>query len=70
MQANADMTVKKRGLFDEIVANKKQKEMLSKKIDVSNKNKAVDNEAGKLIRTIQKFLIRFKDEKRERWNRN
>lgn len=70
MQANADMTVKKRGLFDEIVANKKQKEILSKKIDVSNKNKAVDNEAGKLIRTIQKFLIRFKDEKRERWNRN
>ena len=64
MQANADMTVKKRGLFDEIVANKKQKEILSKKIDVSNKNKAVDNEAGKLIRTIQKFLIRFKDEKK------
>lgn len=64
MQANADMTVKKRGLFDEIVANKKQKEILSKKIDVSNKNKAVDNEAGKLICTIQKFLIRFKDEKK------
>lgn len=65
MQANADMAVKKQGLFDDIVANKKQKEVLSKKIEVSNKNKAVDNEAGKLIRRIQKFLIRFKDEKKK-----
>lgn len=49
---------------EEIKAAKQKKELLSKKIDVSAKNKAVDDEAGLLIHTIQKFLIRFKEEKR------
>jgi DNA sulfur modification protein DndD len=32
---------------------------------VSNQNKAVDDEATRLIYTIQKFLLRFKDEKKK-----
>lgn len=55
----------KEKLSDEIIANKKQKEILSKKIAVSNQNKEVDDEASRLIRTIQKFLIKFKDEKKK-----
>lgn len=53
----------KEELSDKIIANKKQKEILSKKIAVSNQNKAVDDEASRLIRTIQQFLIKFKDGK-------
>ena len=49
---------------EEIKAAKQKKEILSKKIDVSAKNKAVDDEATCLIHTIQKFLLRFKDEKK------
>lgn len=55
----------KEELSDKIIANKKQKEILSKKIAVSNQNKAVDDEASRLIRTIQQFLIKFKDEKKK-----
>lgn len=52
-------------LKDQVIAHKKQKEILSKKINVSDQNRAVDNEATRLIHTIQKFLIRFKDEKKK-----
>lgn len=48
-----------------MIAHKKQKEILSKKINVSEQNRAVDNEATRLINTIQKFLIRFKEEKKK-----
>lgn len=51
-------------LKEQVVAHKKQKEILSKKINVSDQNRAVDNEATRLINTIQKFLIRFKEEKK------
>ena len=50
---------------EQVIAHKKQKEILSKKINVSDQNRAVDNEATRLINTIQKFLIRFKDEKKK-----
>ena len=52
-------------LKDDIKADKQRKEILSKKIDVAQKNKAVDDEASRLIHTIQSFLIRFKDEKKK-----
>lgn len=52
-------------LNEQVIAHKKQKEILSKKIDVADQNRAVDNEATRLIHTIQKFLIRFKDEKKK-----
>ena len=52
-------------LKEQVIAHKKQKEILSKKIEVSEQNRAVDNEATRLIHTIQKFLIRFKDEKKK-----
>lgn len=45
--------------------HRQQKELLSKKIEVSKQNKAVDEEASRLIYTIQKFLIRFKEEKKK-----
>ena len=50
---------------EDIKTAKQKKEILSKKIDVSAKNKAVDDEATALIHTIQKFLLRFKDEKKK-----
>ena len=52
-------------LKEQVTAHKKQKEVLSKKISVSEQNRAVDNEATRLIHTIQKFLIRFKEEKKK-----
>lgn len=52
-------------LKEQITAHKKQKDFLSKKIEVSEQNRAVDSEATRLIHTIQKFLIRFKDEKKK-----
>lgn len=52
-------------LKEKIKADKQRKEILSKKIDVALKNKAVDDEASRLIHTIQNFLIRFKDEKKK-----
>lgn len=48
-----------------ITADKKRKEDLSKKISVSKQNKAVDDEATKLVRTISNFLNRFKEEKKK-----
>ena len=63
MQNNADMLSRKRRLVDQIAANRKQKDSLSKKIEVANKNKKVDTVAGKLIYKIQKFLISFKEQK-------
>lgn len=49
---------------DRIIANKKRKEVLSKKIQVSNSNKAVDTEASRVIAKIQQFLMQFKEEKK------
>lgn len=50
---------------EDIKSDRQRKEILSKKIDVSAKNKAVDDEATRLIHTIQTFLQRFKDEKKK-----
>lgn len=50
---------------ENIKAAKQKKEILSKKIEVLANNKAVDDEATVLIHTIQKFLLRFKDEKKK-----
>ena len=49
---------------EDIKAYKQKKEILSRKIEVSARNKAVDDEATKLIHLIQMFLLRFKDEKK------
>lgn len=49
---------------------RQKKEILKKKIDVSASNKAVDDEATRLIQTIQSFLHRFKDEKKKALERN
>ena len=65
MQDNADKLSRKRQLVDQIAANRKQKDSLSKKIEVANKNKKVDTVAGKLIYKIQKFLISFKEQKKK-----
>lgn len=65
MQDNADKLSRKRRLVDQIAANRKQKDSLSKKIEVANKNKNVDTVAGKLIYKIQKFLISFKEQKKK-----
>ena len=50
---------------EEIKAAKQKKKTLSDRIDVSAKNKAIDDEATLLIQTIQQFLLRFKDEKKK-----
>lgn len=50
---------------EDIKTARQKKESLSKKIDVSTKNKEVDDQASRLIHTIQKFLLRFKDEKKK-----
>ena len=50
---------------ENIKTDRQKKERLSKKIEVSDKNKAVDDEATRLIRTIQNFLQRFKAEKKK-----
>lgn len=65
MQDNADKLSRKRQLVEQIAANRKQKDSLSKKIEVANKNKKVDTVAGKLIYKIQKFLISFKEQKKK-----
>jgi len=52
-------------LKEDIKADRQRKEILSKKIDVSAKDKAVDDEATHLIHRIQRFLQRFKDEKKK-----
>lgn len=61
----ARLNIQKEQTKENIKASKQKKEILSKKIDVSAKNKAVDDEATRLIHTIQKFLLRFKDEKKK-----
>lgn len=61
----ARLNIQKEQTKDNIKASKQKKEILSKMIDVSAKNKAVDDEATRLIHTIQKFLLRFKDEKKK-----
>lgn len=58
------LTERKETIKEEIKADRQKKEILSKKIDVAAKNKAVDSEAARLIHTIQKFLQRFKAEKK------
>lgn len=52
-------------LKEDIKTDRQNKERLSKKIEVSAKNKAVDDEATRLILTIQTFLQRFKAEKKK-----
>lgn len=54
----------KGGLLAESKAAKQKKEILSQKIDVSQKNKKVDDKAKALISQIKNFLIRFKEEKK------
>lgn len=61
----ARLNLKKEQTKDNIKASRQKKEILHKKIEVSNQNKAVDDEATRLIYTIQKFLLRFKDEKKK-----
>ena len=51
----ARLNVQKEQTKERIKASKQKKEILSKKIDVSAKNKAVDDEATRLIHTIQRF---------------
>lgn len=58
------LTERKETIKEEIKADRQRKDILSKKIDVAAKNKAVDSEAARLIHTIQKFLQRFKAEKK------
>lgn len=58
------LTERKETIKEEIKADRQRKDILSKKIDVAAKNKAVDSEAAQLIHTIQKFLQRFKAEKK------
>ena len=59
------LTERKDKIKEDIKADRQRKEILSKKIDVAAKNKAVDDEATRLIHTIQKFLQRFKAEKKK-----
>ena len=56
---------RKEQLKESIKAARQKKEILTKKIDVSTKNKALDDEATHLIQTIQRFLQRFKAEKKK-----
>ncbi len=60
----ARLNILKEQKKDDIKANKQKKEILSRKIEVSARNKAVDDEATHLIHLIQMFLLRFKDEKK------
>lgn len=59
------LTERKDKIKDDIKTYKQKKEILSKKIDVAAKNKAVDDEASRLIRKIQEFLQLFKAEKKK-----
>lgn len=61
----AQLEVQQNQLREDIIANKKRKEQLAKKIEVSDQHKAVDSEAARLNRIIQHFLLRFKDEKKK-----
>lgn len=60
----ARLNILKEQKKEDIKAYKQKKEILSRKIEVSARNKAVDDEATHLIHLIQMFLLRFKDEKK------
>lgn len=60
----ARLNILKEQKKEDIKAYKQKKEILSRKIEVSSRNKAVDDEATHLIHLIQMFLLRFKDEKK------
>lgn len=49
---------------DLVIANKKQKELLASKIQVSEKFKAKDKAITELIQSVDSFLVRFKEEKK------
>lgn len=49
---------------DLVIANKKQKEILASKIQVSEKFKAKDKAISELIQSVDTFLVRFKEEKK------
>lgn len=58
------LSEKRGALSAEAIAYKKKKELLSQKIDVSKKNKKVDDKASELINRIKSFLIKFKEAKK------
>lgn len=60
----AELRQRKEAISQGVKSDRQKKEALSKKIAVSDGNKDVDDEAARLIRIIQRFLSRFKDEKR------
>lgn len=65
IELELNLLSEKRGaLLAETTALKKKKELLSQKIDVSTKNKLVDDKASELIRRIKNFLGQFKDAKK------
>lgn len=57
-------------LKEQVIAHKKQKEILSKKINVSDQNRAVDNEAARLINTIQNSLFVLRKKRKRHLRRN
>lgn len=64
-QDSARLSIEIEQKREAIKAAKQKKKILSDRIDVSAKNKAIDDEASHLIQTIQHFLLRFKDEKKK-----
>lgn len=50
---------------DQVIANKKQKEQLATKIQVSDKFKEKDKVMTDLIQSIDAFLVRFKEDKKQ-----
>lgn len=50
---------------ESIKTAKQKKKILHDRIEVSEKDKAIDDEATRLIKTIQKFLVHFKAEKKK-----
>lgn len=50
---------------DQVIANKKQKEILATKIQVSDKFKAKDKAITDLILSIDAFLVKFKEDKKQ-----
>lgn len=64
-EAIGRLSERKDKIKEEIKTDRQNKERLSKKIEVSAKNKAVDNEATRLIHIIQTFLQQFKEEKKK-----
>lgn len=58
------LSEKRGALSADAVAYRKKKELVSQKIDVSKKNKKVDDKASELIGRIKSFLIKFKEAKK------